>query len=141
MHVPRIVCVCYSIVNIAKCKQQVTKLLLHMITITFWKFNEYGDWQVTVTVLWHIYTAKNTDVFIRYGNLWHIYTAKNTDVFICYRFLLHFCSIADTNISLCTYILYIFDTHIYSWYIYLSMSIFCITRNMGHFAPALVVSG
>jgi hypothetical protein len=44
MHVPRIVCVCYSIVNIAKCKQQVTELLLHMITIKFWKFDEYGDW-------------------------------------------------------------------------------------------------
>jgi hypothetical protein len=44
MHVPQIFCVCYSIVNIAKCKQQVTEFLLHMITIKFWKFDEYGDW-------------------------------------------------------------------------------------------------
>ena len=35
MHVPQIVCVCYSIVNIGKCKQQVTERLLHMITIKF----------------------------------------------------------------------------------------------------------
>jgi hypothetical protein len=42
MHFPRIVCVCYSTVNIGKCKQQVTEPLLHMITIKFWKFNEYG---------------------------------------------------------------------------------------------------
>ena len=26
MHVPQIVCVCYSTVNIGKCKQQVTEL-------------------------------------------------------------------------------------------------------------------
>jgi hypothetical protein len=42
MHVPQIVCVCYSTVNIGKCKQQVTDLLLHMITIKFWKFDDYG---------------------------------------------------------------------------------------------------
>ena len=30
IHVPQIVCVCYSTVNIGKCKQQVTELLLHM---------------------------------------------------------------------------------------------------------------
>ena len=35
MYVPRIVCVCYSTVNVGKCKQQVTELLLHMITIKF----------------------------------------------------------------------------------------------------------
>jgi hypothetical protein len=35
MHVPRIVCVCHSTVNIWKCKQQVTELLLHMITMKF----------------------------------------------------------------------------------------------------------
>jgi hypothetical protein len=35
---------CYSIVNIVKCKQQVTELLLHMIAIKFWKFDEYVDW-------------------------------------------------------------------------------------------------
>ena len=35
MHVPQIVCVCYSTVNIDKCKQQVTEILLHMITIKF----------------------------------------------------------------------------------------------------------
>jgi hypothetical protein len=39
---PQLVCVCYSTVNIGKCKQQVTELLLHMITIKFWKFDEYG---------------------------------------------------------------------------------------------------
>jgi hypothetical protein len=31
MHVPQIVCVYYSTVNIGKCKQQVTERLLHMI--------------------------------------------------------------------------------------------------------------
>jgi hypothetical protein len=36
MHVPQIVCVCYSIVNIGKCKQQVTERLLHTITIKFY---------------------------------------------------------------------------------------------------------
>jgi hypothetical protein len=40
MHVPRIVCVCFSTVNVGKCKQQVTELLLHMITINF--ENGYG---------------------------------------------------------------------------------------------------
>ena len=37
MHVPQIVLctVCYSKVNIGKCKQQVTEFLLHMITIKF----------------------------------------------------------------------------------------------------------
>jgi uncharacterized membrane protein len=35
MHVPQIVCVCYSTVNIGKCKQQVTERLLQMITINF----------------------------------------------------------------------------------------------------------
>ena len=35
MHVLQIVCVCYSTVNIDKCKQQVTELLLHMIAIKF----------------------------------------------------------------------------------------------------------
>jgi hypothetical protein len=45
MHVPRIVCICYSTVNIGKCKQQVTELLLHLITTKFWKFMV---WQVTV---------------------------------------------------------------------------------------------
>ena len=35
MHVPQIVCVCYSAVDIGKCKQQVTECLLHMITIKF----------------------------------------------------------------------------------------------------------
>jgi hypothetical protein len=29
MHVPQIVCVCYSTVNIGQCKQQVTECLLH----------------------------------------------------------------------------------------------------------------
>jgi hypothetical protein len=29
---PRLVCVCYSTVNIGKCQQQVTELLLHMIS-------------------------------------------------------------------------------------------------------------
>jgi hypothetical protein len=38
MHVSQIVCVCYSTVNVGKCKQQVTELLLHMITIKFWNF-------------------------------------------------------------------------------------------------------
>jgi hypothetical protein len=38
MHVSRIVCVCYSTVNVDKCKQQWTELLLHMITIKFWKW-------------------------------------------------------------------------------------------------------
>jgi hypothetical protein len=42
MHVPQIVCVCHSTVNMPKCKQQATELLLHMITIKFWKFDEYG---------------------------------------------------------------------------------------------------
>jgi hypothetical protein len=42
MHVPRLVCVCYSTVNIGKCKEQVTELLLHMTKIKFWKFDEYG---------------------------------------------------------------------------------------------------
>ena len=35
MHVPQIVCVLASTVNMPKCKQQVTELLLHMITIKF----------------------------------------------------------------------------------------------------------
>ena len=41
MHVPQIVCVCYSTVNIGKCKQQVTELLLHMITLHGFE-NGYG---------------------------------------------------------------------------------------------------
>jgi hypothetical protein len=31
MHIPQIVCICYSTVNIGKHKQQVTELLLDMI--------------------------------------------------------------------------------------------------------------
>jgi hypothetical protein len=45
MHVPRLVWrVCYSTVNIGKCKQQETELFLHMSM----------DWQVTV-----YYMARN----------------------------------------------------------------------------------
>jgi hypothetical protein len=47
MHVPRIVCVCFSTVNVGKCKQQVTELLLHMITIKFWKWVWIDKWQFT----------------------------------------------------------------------------------------------
>jgi hypothetical protein len=35
MHVPQIVCLCYSTVDIGKCKQHVTERLLHIITIKF----------------------------------------------------------------------------------------------------------
>jgi hypothetical protein len=80
IYVPQIVCVCYSTVNIRKCKKQVTELLLHMISMKFWNSLSM-DRQVTtsaILTIWHLQCFAYCDV-IRWSikkivrlPLWHL---------------------------------------------------------------------